>query len=117
MEAYYLFNTRITAVIRVLPWAYYRLAPPGPPDFPENLAVPRVPAQSQIYYPDPPQNKKHVKRPPLYYAFGIQGPRVVNPAERNQKNPEFLQRPMAGPRGAGGMGASGPNRPQPDTAE
>ena len=58
----------------------------------------------QIYYPDPPQN-------------GIQGPRVVNPAERNQKNPEFLQRPMAGPRGAGGMGASGPNRPQPDTAE
>ena len=40
MEAYYLFNTRIIALIRVLPWAYYRLAPPGPPDFPENLAVP-----------------------------------------------------------------------------
>ena len=39
MEAYYRCNTRITALIRVLPWAYYRLAPPGPPDFPENLAV------------------------------------------------------------------------------
>ena len=32
-------SRRITAVIRVLPWAYYRLAPPGPPDFPGNLAV------------------------------------------------------------------------------
>ena len=30
MEAFYRFNTRITAVIRVLSWAYYR--------FPENLA-------------------------------------------------------------------------------
>jgi len=33
MEAFYRFNTRIIAVIRVLSWAYYR--------FPENLAVPR----------------------------------------------------------------------------
>ena len=31
---------RITAYYRVLNGAYYRLAPPGPPDFPENLGVP-----------------------------------------------------------------------------
>ena len=37
--------------------------------------------------------------------------------ERNQKNPEFLHPPMAGPRGAGGMGASGPNRPRPEPAD
>ena len=30
---------------------------------------------------------------------------------------EFLQPPMAGFRGAGGMGASGPNRPRPETAD
>ena len=41
----------------------------------------------------------------------------TGPPKRKQKNSEFLQPPMARPRGAGGMGASGPNRPQPDRAE
>ena len=34
-----------------------------------------------------------------------------------KKIPEFLHPPMAGPRGAGGMGASGPNWPRPETAD
>ena len=37
-------------------------------------------------------------------------------SKRKQKNSEFLQPPMAGPRGAGGVGASGPHRPQPEPA-
>ena len=39
---------RITAYYHVLNGAYYRLAPPGPPDFPENLGVP--PGGPRAYY-------------------------------------------------------------------
>ena len=41
---------RITAYYRVLNGAYYRLAPPGPPDFPENLGS-RLGGQGRITIP------------------------------------------------------------------
>ena len=68
-------------------------------EFPES----RVPALSQIYYQDRPQNGE-------YSRWGHRT------TQMNQKNPKFLQPPMAGPRSAGGVGASGPHRPRPDTA-
>ena len=60
----------------------------------------RVPAKGQIYHPDRPQKWENSR-------WGHRTTRG------NQKKLEFLQLPMAGPRGAGGMGASGPHRPRP----
>ena len=70
----------------------------------DGMAPGRGPAQGQIYYPDRPQNRENSR-----WGHG--------PPERNQKNPEFLQPPMAGPRGRGRRGCTGLNRLHSDTAE